>query len=164
MKRALAGLLGLALSACALGPDYARPSLDAPAAYVPGTSVDGPGSAADLGWWELYRDPALAQLIRDAIAHNLDLRMAVARVQQAEAVLGPAGIALLPQISASGGVERSKDSVDASAPGSDRYDTTHSLRVGLSWELDLWGRLRRLREGARADLLGAEYARRGGMV
>ncbi|MCC2655527.1 MAG: efflux transporter outer rane subunit [Panacagrimonas sp.] len=164
MRALLIGLAATALSACALGPDYARPDIDAPAAYVPGTTTDAPGSAADLDWWELYRDPALDHLIREAIDHNLDLRMAVARVRQAEAVLGPAGIALLPQLSASGGVERSKDSVDASAPGSDRIETTHSLRLGMSWELDLWGRLRRLREGARADLLSAEYGRRGVMV
>jgi multidrug efflux system outer membrane protein len=161
-------LIGIAaaatLSACALGPDYARPAIEAPAAYVPGTTADGPGSVADLGWWELYQDPALAHLIQSAIASNLDLRMAVARVEQAEAVLGPAGIALLPQISGSGGVTRSKDSVDASAPGSDRIETTHSLRLGMSWELDLWGRLRGAREAARAELLGADYARRGVMV
>ena len=165
MKRAwVVTLTAAMLSACALGPDYTRPEIDAPIAYVPGTSPDGPGSAADLGWWELYRDPALEHLIREAIAHNLDLRMAVARVQQAEAVLGPAGIALLPQISASAGTERSKDAVDASAPGSDRIETVDTVRLGLSWELDLWGRLRRARESAQAELLGAEYARRGVMV
>lgn len=164
MRAILIGIAAATLSACALGPDYARPEIESPAAYVSGTSPDGPGSVADLGWWELYRDPALEHLIGEAIANNLDLRMAVARVEQAEAVLGPAGIALLPQISASGGIERGKDSVDASAPGADRIETTHSLRLGMSWELDLWGRLRRLREGARADLLSAEFARRGVMV
>lgn len=149
------------LAGCALGPDYERPTIETPAMYA--ATSDAPGSAADMAWWALYQDPQLQQLIEEALARNLDLRVAAARVEQAQAILGPSRIALLPQVSASGGVEREQQSVDAGGSG-DRLRTTESLSLGLSWELDLWGRLRRETEAARAELLAAEFARRGVQV
>ena len=161
MTRALLLLLTSTLSACALGPDYARPEIESPGEHA--GQLDAPGSVADLGWWELYRDPELKALIETAIAHNLDLRIAVARLEQAQAVLGSTRLILLPQVSASGGVERTQTNIDSARNG-DRLGTTESASLGLSWELDLWGRLRRENEAARAELLAAEYARRGVMV
>ena len=161
MTRALVILLASALSACALGPDYARPEIESPVLFA--GQADAPGSAADLGWWELYRDPELKALIDAAIAHNLDLRIAVARLEQARAVMGSTRLTLLPQLSANAGVEREQTSADTARNG-DRLGTTESASFGLSWELDLWGRLRRENEAARAELLAAEYARRGVMV
>ncbi|TDU24390.1 multidrug efflux system outer membrane protein [Panacagrimonas perspica] len=162
MRGLLVSVAAMALSACALGPDYARPDIDVPASFGEAPST-APGSIADQGWWDLYRDPELKRLIATAVENNLDLRAAVARVDQARAVLGSTGLTLLPQIGITGGVERGKSAVDASA-GGDRIGTTRTARVGLSWELDLWGRLRREDEAASAELLGAEYARRGVLV
>lgn len=158
MRRALMLLAASLLAGCALGPDYIRPEIETPLSY--GSSADAPGSAEDLGWWALYQDPQLKSLIEEALALNLDLRAAVARVEQAQALVGPSRIALLPQVSGTGGVEREQRSVDAAGSAA-RLRTVETLSVGLSWELDLWGRLRRETEAARAELLAAEYARRG---
>lgn len=153
----------MALSACALGPDYARPEIETPQVFGPGAEASAPGSIADQGWWNLYRDPELNRLIAAAVGNNLDLRAAVARVEQARAVLGATGLGLLPQVDLAGGIERGKSAVDATA-GGDRIGTSRSARLALSWELDLWGRIRRENEAARAELLNAEYARRGVLV
>ena len=161
MKRLYGFIAAACLSGCALGPDHVRPDLETPASFS--AEVDAPGSAADLGWWALYRDPQLKVLIEEAIARNLDLRAAAARVEQARALVGPSRIALLPQVSASGGIEREQQGVDAAGNG-DRQRTSESITLGLSWELDLWGRLRRETEAARAELLAAEFARRGVQV
>lgn len=163
MRRLLVSLAAMALSACALGPDYARPEIEVPATFGDAAASTAPGSIADRGWWDLYRDPELNRLIDVALQNNLDLRAAVARVDQARAVLGSTGLTLLPQIAVTGGVERSKSAIDATA-GGDRIGTTRTARVGLSWELDLWGRLRREDEAVSAELLAAEYARRGVLV
>lgn len=163
MRRLLVSLAAMALSACALGPDYARPEIEVPATFGDAAASTAPGSIADQGWWDLYRDPELNRLIDVALQNNLDLRAAVARVDQARAVLGSTGLTLLPQIAVTGGVERSKSAIDATA-GGDRIGTTRTARVGLSWELDLWGRLRREDEAVSAELLAAEYARRGVLV
>lgn len=163
MKSALLLLAAAGLSACALGPDYARPAVETPAVYRWQADGDVPGSLGDLGWWNLYRDPELKTLIETAVAQNLDLRIAAARVEQAQAALGTSRLLLLPQVSARGGVVREQSSVER-ARGSGRTETTDSAGLALSWELDLWGRLRRQSEAARAELLGAEHARRGVMV
>src|SRR4051794_11493635 len=95
------GLLPVALGACAaVGPNYARPSLTAPPQY---RFVDGASHAeslADLPWWQVFEDPELQSLIREAIANNLDLRGAVARVEQARARAGIARSLLFPQVDA----------------------------------------------------------------
>lgn len=163
MRPLVVGVVVAGLSACALGPDYVRPEVLAPASFQPEASVDGPGSVADLGWWTLYRDPVLDALIREAIAHNLDLRAAVARVEQARAVVGATGLGLFPQIEARGNATETRAASDT-VFGGDRTRDSESVSVGLVWELDLWGRLRRENEAVRAELLGAEYARRGVMV
>ncbi len=164
MRRLLVGVAAMALSACALGPDYARPQIETPARFEDPATSEAPGSVADQGWWNLYRDPELNTLIAGAIANNLDLRIAVARVDQAEAVLGSTGLTLLPQIGIGGGVTREKSAVDASAGGDHRVGTTRTASLRASWELDLWGRLRREKEATVAELLAAEYARRGVLV
>lgn len=151
---------GLLLSACALGPDYQRPAIDAPE-RIRGDAVASTTSYGDLGWWDLYKDPALSALLRQALDRNLDLRIAAARVEQARAAAGVSRLQQLPQIDASGAVSRRKLSESSVSPGAERLGEQGSAGVALSWELDLWGRLRRLNQAARADLLASEYAQRG---
>ncbi|HSW11938.1 MAG TPA: efflux transporter outer membrane subunit [Solimonas sp.] len=152
-------LVAALLSACALGPDYQRPALDAP------ERIRGDGMAqeswGDLGWWDVYQDPALSALIRQSMTSNLDMRIAAARIEQARASAGVSRVQQLPQIDASAAVSRRKTSESVTAAGADRLGEQGSASVALSWELDLWGRLRRLNQAARADLLASEYARRG---
>lgn len=156
-------LMGMWVSGCALGPDYKRPDVEAPDTYQWQAADDGPGSLGDRLWWEQYRDPRLKDLIQTAIERNLDLRAAAARVEQARAALGSNRLSLFPQVSAAGGVNREKATLET-ANGGERLTTIESAGLDLSWELDLWGRLRRENEAVRAELLASEYARRGVMV
>jgi outer membrane protein, multidrug efflux system len=144
------------LGGCAaVGSNYERPKMPAPAAYrfVEGTAQAE--SLADLPWFQVFDDPALQALIRDAIANNLDLRAAVARVEEARARAGIAKSYLYPQ-------------VDGVASYRARQaNTTNQSVVGgfqLSWELDLFGKLRRQRESAYALLLATDQGRRGVLV
>lgn len=145
------------LSACALGPDYQRPDLPLPAQF----RLDTSGSTDSLGdslWWQVYRDPTLAELIARALQNNLDVRIAAARVDQARASLQATGLQLLPQLSAGASLGEQRVST-FSAPLPDRRFERSSLSADLSWELDFWGRIRRTREAARADLLASDASR-----
>lgn len=145
------------LSACALGPDYERPQQQVPDRYR-GQGELAADSLGDADWRNVYGDPALQNLIDTALKANLDLRIAAARVDQSRALLGGARLQQLPQIDGSGSVVRSETSTYAQSPGQPRIGERDNLGLQLSWELDFWGRLRRLNEAARADWLGSEHA------
>ncbi|HEY1078094.1 MAG TPA: efflux transporter outer membrane subunit [Fontimonas sp.] len=156
MAAALAASL---LSACALGPDYQRPAQDVPALY----RGQADATAAALGvadWRAVYVEPALQSLIDTALAANLDLQIAASRVDQAAAALGRQRLAQLPQIDGEGAVSRAQSSEYAITPGQDRLGERGSVDVGFAWELDFWGRLRRLSEAARAEYLGSLQGQR----
>lgn len=153
-------LLALLLQGCLMGPDYRRPELAVPA-QVRGESSATSASVGDLGWWQVYQDPALDTLIRQALQRNLDLRIAAARIEQARAAAGISRLQQLPQIDAAAAAQRRQSAESERAPGQERVSERGSAAVNLSWELDLWGRLRRLNESARAELLASEFARRG---
>ena len=157
---ALAGALGLA--GCTVGPDYRRPAVDAPAAFA-GMPADA-AAMADAEWWRQFGDPLLDRLIAEALAGNKDLRIAAARVEQAAGVLVQTRSPLFPQINYQAGVGRyrfSEQSTTATPIGLSNPTDYGSLLAGASWELDLWGRVRRLSESAQASLLASEAARRG---
>ncbi len=159
MKRTL--LAGLALLAgCAVGPDYRRPAVAVPEGYRAATTVPAGTSVGDLRWEDVYTDPRLRELIAAALRSNLDLRVAVARVDEAHAALGATRLRYLPIVDASGQVTRSKASLEALLPGAARFQDSEQAVVMASFELDLWGRLRRSGEAARATLLSTEYAKR----
>jgi outer membrane protein, multidrug efflux system len=165
---AIAGL-ALALGGCLLGPDYARPPVPVPERWQ--EPVDDAGSLADRGWWEFFEDPVLVDLVRNAREQSTDVRVAAARVEQARAELVVAGAARFPQLDASGSYANTRLSevtfpATITLPGTPPtfqfkpegqiYRTT----LDLSFELDLWGRLRRATEAARAELLATDAARR----
>ena len=157
---AFAGALGLA--GCTVGPDYQRPAVDAPAAFA-GMPADA-AAMADAEWWRQFGDPLLDRLIAEALAGNKDLRIAAARVEQAAGVLVQTRSPLFPQINYQAGVGRyrfSEQSTTATPIGLSNPTDYGSLLAGASWELDLWGRVRRLSESAQASLLASEAARRG---
>ena len=155
-------LSGLLAGCAAVGPNYDRPKLPTPPQY---RFVEGPSQAqslADAPWFQVFDDPALQQLIRDAIANNLDLRVAVAHVEEARARAGIAKSYLYPEVNgtAAYGV-RGASSTD------EPDDNPHQSGVygfHLSWELDLFGRLRRGQEAAMALALASEQGRRGVLV
>ena len=142
MKRLL--ILSLLLASCTLGPDYQRPVVTAPETW----RAPAPSGAVDLGWWEQFQDPTLRDLIREALATSHDLRIAVARVDQARALVGITRSDQFPTVNAG-----------ASASKSRGLDDRFVVAADLSFEIDIWGRLRRSSEAARAELLATEEAR-----
>lgn len=157
---ALAGCLSFA--GCAIGPDYARAPTAAPDAYrnapAPSMQVD-----PDIAWWRAFGDPVLASLVDEAVRNNYDARVAAVRLEQYRGQLEAARAGLFPQLGATFGANRERRSVFAGTPlaGFDGPDNQFQLRGSVSWEIDLWGKIRRQTEAARANLWAAEYARRG---
>jgi outer membrane protein, multidrug efflux system len=156
------------LSSCAVGPNYARPTVPVPVNFRAPEPLPAPEAAslADLKWFEIFKDEKLQELTRTALVQNYDLRDAVARVEQARANLGVTRSSQFPQANATGSLELTRLSRDGSlplpatfVPNQNRNWGQSSLNL-LSFEVDLWGRLRRSTEGARANLLNAEENRK----
>jgi multidrug efflux system outer membrane protein len=164
----LSGLAAVALlsTGCLVGPNYERPQMPTPQQFrfVEGTQAE---TLADAPWFKVFDDPALQALIKDAIASNLDLRAAVARVEEMRARAGIAKSYLYPQVDGAASYRvRGATSAQTDNEG-DEEDTFHqngSYGFNLSWELDLFGKLRRQQEAALALALASEQARRGVMV
>ena len=157
MKR-LACLLPLLATACALGPDYRRPKVEPPALFR-GQSQAEAASLADQPWWDVFGDAALKDLIAEATRNNYDIRVATWRVDEFRARAGVARSAWYPAIAASAAWERGRFS--AYQPLGGAVGEVWVVQATASWEVDLWGRVRRLNEGALAGYLGAQDARRG---
>jgi len=150
------------LSGCGMGPDYVRPQLPVPAAFRGTPDTSAPGSLAELPWKDVFKDPVLQDLIQTAMANNLDLRIAITRIEQARAIQAEVFSGLLPQIGYEGALARGKNSFLGSPKNVD--GATESSALGAftaSWEIDLWGRIRKLNEAALDRLLATEEARRG---
>lgn len=166
LTRAVALLTTAALAGCTLGPDYVRPQLPTPAQF---RFVEGPAEAASIAdkpWWEIFNDPVLQDLINEAIAANLDLRTAVARVDAARARAGIARSFLYPEVGLGAGATGEGVS-SLTDPAQNLDDTTfQNYNVGfrLSWEIDLFGRIRRTHEASFARFLATEEARRGVLI
>lgn len=143
------------LAGCAVGPDYERPAIDMPQQWA-GTVVVA--SMVDPYWWRSYGDQALSDLVEEALAANSDIALAAARVAEARALAGFARADRLPRLDAEAGAQRSRTSDDFTAAATP--NPVNSLRVAgvLSYELDLWGRLARADEAARAGLLASQAA------
>ena len=162
LSHCLGFLAGLSLlGGCAMGPDYKRPVLDTPAGYR-FDAVTTTNSLGDLPWWEVFKDPTLQELIRTALTNNYDLKKAVARVEQARNMAVATRSQLLPQIGYGGGVGRGKNAAfNSPASLGGATESTASLTLNAAWEIDIWGRIRRLSEAARAEYLATAEAQRG---
>ena len=165
MKRAitLVLLFGLALG-CAMGPNYKRPEMAVPETFRDTPKPADAASLADRAWWNLITDPNLQALIDEALANSYDARIAAARVEQYRANAGIARSALFPQVSGSGAWVRGRESDYTFPPGDKPVTEVYTAQFQLSWELDVWGRLRRLNEAGRAQYLASVEAQRGVML
>ncbi len=144
---------------CAIGPNY-KPPFAVPEQYREVQGPPTPGeSLADTQWWHSFGDPVLKDLIDEALLHGYDVRIAASRVDEARARAGIAKSEFFPQIGYGGDVSRRLISTEV-APGSTTRNLV-SANVNFGWELDLWGRIRRLNESAKAQYLATEEARRG---
>jgi multidrug efflux system outer membrane protein len=153
----LVGLLAVgALAGCSLpavGPDYQRPSMPAAASYDDASSQHSPATEHRVAkeWWRDFGDPDLDRTIDEALQENQGLKAALARVEQARALTGEARSAYLPMVGATGLATREQTSETTTNRFPHSLTTTYRLPLTLAWELDLFGRVRRLNEGARAN-------------
>ncbi|QPK63576.1 efflux transporter outer membrane subunit [Methylomonas sp. LL1] len=151
--------LTISLTGCfTVGPDYQKPQIQAPQQWRFG--VDDARETANLAWWEQLQDPVLNQLVDQALLNNLDLKIAIANVEQFMGVYGATRANLFPQIFGQGGYQRQQTSGEATGLGGKIPDTDAAqLGATMFWELDVWGQLRRAKEAAGADMLAQEAAR-----
>jgi outer membrane protein, multidrug efflux system len=167
----------LVLAGCAVGPNYKRPTVNVPVTYrgaadqtatapEPNTSVPAKTSTSsavseslgDEQWWDVFEDKELQELIRTALQNNYDVRIAAARVLEAQAQLGITRADQLPTLGVGGGVASQQSPKQGPIPA---YEITEGqLTVSAAWNLDFWGRYRRATEAARANLLASEWARK----
>ena len=141
-----------------VGPDYQRPPVDTPAQWPGATATETLSST----WWTAYGDPVLNQMIDEALVHNLDLRRAIARVNEARAALGIPRADQYLGISANASASRnriSQQSVLSVPPGTDPKYSDYRATLNASYEIDFWGKYRRATEAARAELLGSQFNR-----
>jgi NodT family efflux transporter outer membrane factor (OMF) lipoprotein len=167
MNTRLAALLAIVCTGCTVGPDYKRPVVPVPAAFRnPGLVSPTQGdSLANTKWFELFKDEQLQSLIHTALEQNFDLRDAITRVEAARANLGVARSNQFPNFGAQGEVDINRPSRDGATPLPAQFLPSQNRNFGaaslglLSYEIDIWGKLRRATESARASLLSAEDSR-----
>src|SRR5262249_39765099 len=148
-RTAAMALLLAMLVGCRVGPDYRRPQVELPAKFR-GNSPATAQSFADLPWWNVFRDRVLQSLIREALEKNYDIRQAIARVEESRARAGIASAQLWPALGVQAETIYQRGQVPTLGPAA--YPQLQ-VQATFTWELDLWGRLRRLRESAAADYL-----------
>ena len=146
---------------CVQGPNYTKPTVAVPAQYRSGGGLVGTTPTSDEAWWNGFGDEYLDGLVREALATNRDLRIATGRVDEFAAVLAGTRSQKFPQVGYALGGTRSRTSEELLPPLVDPLSSTFSSFLSASWEVDLWGRIRRETEAAKANLLASEEARRG---
>ena len=153
------------VASCTLGRDYKRPAIETPCTYRFGSTGTSTASLADLQWFELFRDDTLTQLVKAALQENFEVRIAAERVLQARAAYGITRAGQWPSVDVAAGVTAARGSQEGAnrgIPAGVDTDVSYTQAgFSLGWELDVWGRLRRLSEAARAQYLATEDARRG---
>jgi multidrug efflux system outer membrane protein len=165
-RRLSAILVTVLIAGCSVGPNYKRPAVSTPAVFrgADAKTPSDPASIGDLKWFELFKDPQLQELIRTALSDNYDIRTAVARVTAARANLGIVRSDQFPTIEAGADVTKLRNSTKGSFPlpvGVARDKTFGTILLNLlSFEVDVWGRLRRQTEAARAQFQATEEDRK----
>ncbi len=147
------------IAGCAVGPNYKRPKTNMPEVFR-GQTVLSTNSLADLPWWQVFKDDNLQELVRTALTNNYDLRIAVTRVEQARAIADEARADFFPQANYEGTLGRAKNAVNSVPVGTGKTASFSSVYANASWEIDLWGRIRRLNESARAQFFASVEAQR----
>jgi outer membrane protein, multidrug efflux system len=149
------------LAGCAVGPNYKRPQVAVPDVYrglPPDADKTNTASLGDEKWWTLFQDEQLQSLIRTALADNYDVRIAAARILQAQAVLGITRADQFPTIT--GGAAANNERLSRTKTFPPFETSANSVSVSMFWELDFWGKFRRATEAARAQLLSSEWGKR----
>ncbi|HXB20689.1 MAG TPA: efflux transporter outer membrane subunit [Candidatus Solibacter sp.] len=154
-------LVVLLISGCAMGPNYKRPSVNAPGTYRGAMPQEAAQPAAeslgDQKWWEVFQDEELQKLIRNALLQNYDVRIAATRILEAQAQLGITRADQFPSISAGAAASDQRSPRTKFIPAFN--SSANQVNLAFFWELDFWGKFRRATEAARANLLASQWAR-----
>jgi len=163
MKRLITlAMVPLLSAGCAIGPDYRKPEIASPPVWM--VDMQKAQDTANTAWWEQFNDPVLNELIGTALRENYDLRVATARVEEFYGRYGATRADLFPQVGYDGSAGRVQATTKGPipiTPGTSAKYSTYQAEFSASWEIDLWGKIRRATEAARADLMAAEDARSG---
>jgi multidrug efflux system outer membrane protein len=155
-------LMIVLVAGCTVGPNYHRPAVNTPTVYRGLTPEEAARSEAksfaDEKWWDVFQDEQLKELIRTALEQNYDVRIAAARMLEAQARLGITRADQYPTLTADGQAINLRTSQQQLIPAVDT--NTNRLTLTLTWDLDFWGKFRRATEAARANLVASEWARR----
>jgi len=149
------------ITGCTVGPDYVRPEVDTPEDWR--FKIEDAAGTVNTEWWEQFNDPVLDALINQALLNNKDVRIAAARVEEFAARVDITRAGFYPQIGYDGTASRGSISRDAASnlpAGTSRINDSYMAALNVGWELDVWGRIRRATEAARAQLLATEEGRR----
>lgn len=162
MRGFVALAIALLLAGCTVGPNYQRPAVQLPAEFR--YAEKNAQQTANIEWWKQFQDPVLDALISEALANNRNIKIAVANIERAAAVLTQARSPFYPQVGYGGSAARERISEGEAPPFTSILSnprTSYQVLASASWEIDLWGRIRRLSEAARAQLLATEEAWHG---
>lgn len=162
LRRTLFTCAVLALAGCTMGPNYQRPAVVTPKAFQ--YEAKDAAETADTLWWQQFHDPVLDQLIDEALKHNSNVQIAATNVEQAAAILTQARSQLFPAVGYGAGAQRARSPAPAFAsliPNYPNPASAYQAALQVSWEVDLWGRIRRQSEAAYANVLATNEARRG---
>ena len=163
MKGLLVFLLAAGAAACTVGPTYKRPAVDLPPTFRGAPSDDAANATAfgDQDWWDVFQDDRLRELIDTALRQNLDLRIAAARITEAQAQLGVTRADRLPTVDAHPEASRNRTARSVVPFALDPYERSDlQLTITAAWEVDFWGKYRKATEAARALLVATEWGRR----
>ena len=159
-------LVAILASGCTVGPNYKKPAVTVPGTYRGLAPEDAaktdPASLGDQKWWDVFQDEQLQALIRTALQQNYDVRIAGARILQAQAQLGITRADQFPSVSAGAGIADQRTARSSLFPAFEV--SSGQVNVSAAWELDFWGKFRRATEAARANLLATESARQEVML
>jgi multidrug efflux system outer membrane protein len=162
----LLGILLIFLGGCTLAPKYTRPEAPIPdkwptgEAYKEVKTEPGASAAMELRWQEFFTDERLRKIIEMALNNNRDLRLAALNVERARALYGIKRDELFPTLDAIGSASKSRSASDLTRPGEPRTTERYSVDLGISWEIDLFGRIRSLKDQALEEYLATKEARR----
>jgi multidrug efflux system outer membrane protein len=155
-------LLIVGFTGCAVGPNFQKPVVNSPSEFR--FDLTGKDSTEILSWWELFNDPVLDTLIRIALQENRNVRIAAARTEEARANMRFNKASQWPYIGYEGNISSGNLTNVLTPPGNTDHFTNYYAAPVLSWEIDIWGKYRRLTESAREEMFALEYNQRGIMI
>jgi multidrug efflux system outer membrane protein len=162
LKKILLVFLIIGMAGCSVGPNFQKPVVTTPAEFR--FDYSGEDTTEILSWWELFNDPVLDTLIRISLMENRDVRIAASRIEEARANMRFNHASMWPYFGYEGNISSGNLNNVLTPPGSTDHITNYYGAPVMSWEIDIWGKYRRLTESAREEMFALEYSHRGIMI